>query len=254
MTTPTVFTHEAFGSVRTETIEGTPYFCARDIAVALGFASPADSVRRHCIRVADSSTLFYQNQPLKIIPESDVYRLVMRSNLPSAQQFQDWVCEEVLPAIRQTGRYQQEPMSELAMIAAIATAAEEQRVRLLQQQEQLTQVEHRVEQLESQLEGAEVPEGYMFISEVHSRYAHYMTEKKARATLGAIEWPSESVSIVRDGIRRNCTVYKTNLESAWHRITSIEELFRVISFEARQVSAYYYTHDFVPGRFQINLL
>ena len=42
---------------------------------------------------------------MNIIPESDVYRLVMRSNLPNAVAFQDWVCEEVLPAIRKTGEY-----------------------------------------------------------------------------------------------------------------------------------------------------
>lgn len=37
----------------------------------------------------------------KLIPESDVYRLVMRSKLPSAERFQDWVVEEVLPTLRQ---------------------------------------------------------------------------------------------------------------------------------------------------------
>lgn len=46
-------------------------------------------------------------QPYNIIPESDVYRLVMRSNLPDAERFQDWVVEEVLPSIRKTGGYGQ---------------------------------------------------------------------------------------------------------------------------------------------------
>ena len=39
------------------------------------------------------------------IPEKDVYRLIMRSNLPNAEQFQDWVCDEVLPSIRKHGGY-----------------------------------------------------------------------------------------------------------------------------------------------------
>ncbi|MGL1306903.1 BRO-N domain-containing protein [Vibrio parahaemolyticus] len=39
------------------------------------------------------------------IPENDIYRLVMRSNKPDAEKFQDWVCEEVLPKIRQDGMY-----------------------------------------------------------------------------------------------------------------------------------------------------
>lgn len=32
-----------------------------------------------------------------------MYRLVMRSNLPKAIEFQDWFCEEVTPSIRKTG-------------------------------------------------------------------------------------------------------------------------------------------------------
>lgn len=55
-----------------------------------------------------SESLISVNRPpvyINIIPESDVYRLVMRSNLPSAERFQDWVCEEVLPSIRKTGGY-----------------------------------------------------------------------------------------------------------------------------------------------------
>ena len=46
-----------------------------------------------------------QKVEISFIPESDVYRLVMRSKLPEAGKFQDWVCEEILPAIRKTGGY-----------------------------------------------------------------------------------------------------------------------------------------------------
>ncbi|WP_281257971.1 Bro-N domain-containing protein [Caenispirillum bisanense] len=40
-----------------------------------------------------------------VIPERDLYRLIMRSKLPAAERFEDWVVGEVLPAIRKTGRY-----------------------------------------------------------------------------------------------------------------------------------------------------
>ena len=40
-----------------------------------------------------------------LIHEADVYRLVMRSKLPSAERFQDWVVEEVLPTLRENGYY-----------------------------------------------------------------------------------------------------------------------------------------------------
>ena len=45
----------------------------------------------------------------KLIPEADIYRLVMRSKLPSAVQFEEWVVEEVLPTIRKTGSYSMQP-------------------------------------------------------------------------------------------------------------------------------------------------
>ncbi len=43
--------------------------------------------------------------PTKYISEADIYRLVMRSELPEAEKFKDWVCEEVLPSIRRHGAY-----------------------------------------------------------------------------------------------------------------------------------------------------
>ncbi len=37
------------------------------------------------------------------IPERDVYRLIMRSKLPAAEKFEEWVVSEVLPAICNAG-------------------------------------------------------------------------------------------------------------------------------------------------------
>lgn len=45
------------------------------------------------------------NQPTKFITEANLYRLIMRSKLPTAEEFQDWVCGEVLPSIRKHGAY-----------------------------------------------------------------------------------------------------------------------------------------------------
>ena len=44
-------------------------------------------------------------QDVKFIPESDLYRLVFRSKLPTAEKFTDWVTMEVLPSIRKHGAY-----------------------------------------------------------------------------------------------------------------------------------------------------
>lgn len=101
-----IFEKAEFGKVRIVMRNGEPWFVARDVAVALGYADPADAIQRHCKKINDSNMGVSPSVPSpKIIPESDVYRLVMRSNLPTAIEFQDWVCEEVIPSLRKTGGY-----------------------------------------------------------------------------------------------------------------------------------------------------
>lgn len=101
-----IFSNPAFGNVRVVMIDGEPWFVARDVAIALGYEEPHKAIARHCKKVNDFNRDVSSRIPSpKIIPEFDVYRLVMRSNLPEAEQFQDWVVEEVLPAIRKRGYY-----------------------------------------------------------------------------------------------------------------------------------------------------
>ena len=106
-----IFKNAAFGEVRVADINGKPMFAASDVAKALGYARPADAVTAHCKGVAILPTPSANQfgtvvmQDMKYIPESDVYRLVMRSKLPQAEQFQDWVCDDVLPSIRKHGAY-----------------------------------------------------------------------------------------------------------------------------------------------------
>ncbi|MBR8217735.1 MULTISPECIES: BRO-N domain-containing protein [Burkholderia] len=88
------------------TVDGEPLFVARDVASVLGYADTDYAIRAHCkgaqTYAGDSSG---QVRHFKIIPERDVYRLVMRSKLPSAGRFEEWVVGEVLPSIRKTGTY-----------------------------------------------------------------------------------------------------------------------------------------------------
>ena len=96
--------------VRTVWHEGNIWFVAKDVAECLGFKDTDDAIRKHCnhaktLKPAKMAGLTSSPRGINIIPESDVYRLVMRSKLPSAEQFQTWVCEEVLPSIRKTGGY-----------------------------------------------------------------------------------------------------------------------------------------------------
>jgi len=61
---------------------------------------PRDCKRAQPVGVSVSRTL---DQQTVIIPESDVYRLLSRSKLKSAEKFEEWIYEEVLPTIRKTG-------------------------------------------------------------------------------------------------------------------------------------------------------
>ncbi|RGN81427.1 phage antirepressor Ant [Bacteroides sp. 4_1_36] len=117
-----VFNHPQFGEICTvQQEEGKVLFKANDVARSLGYAEAAKAVRTHCKGGSVLDTPIENQygtvvmQPTKFISESDVYRLVMRSKLPEAEKFQDWVCEEVLPAIRKDGAY----LSEKALQRAV---------------------------------------------------------------------------------------------------------------------------------------
>ena len=128
-----IFSSEEFGSIRVVLKGSEPWFVANDVASALGYAVPKKAVIDHCkyaeiFKGTDSVPLTDSPRGISIIPESDVYRLIMRSNLPNAERFQDWVVEEVLPSIRKTGNYSMAPASApgvrpLRDIAAIYEAA-----------------------------------------------------------------------------------------------------------------------------------
>lgn len=86
---------------------GNPWFVAKDIATVLGYANPRKAVLDHCkkaFQVGGNKSLPLDPQT-KLIPESDLYRLVLRSKLPEAEKFEDWVTSDVLPSIRKTGAY-----------------------------------------------------------------------------------------------------------------------------------------------------
>lgn len=101
-----VFNSADFGSVRTIEIDGKPYFVANDVAKALGYSVPKDAVSRHCKGALKRRYLTEGGeQEVKIIPEGDVYRLVIKSQLPKADEFEHWIFDEVIPSIRKNGGY-----------------------------------------------------------------------------------------------------------------------------------------------------
>lgn len=124
-----IFENSEFGSVRTITINNEPWFVAADVATALGYATPRDAIARHCKGVVKHDTPTSSGiQSISYINEGDMYRLIMRSKLPSAEKFEDWVVSEVLPSIRKHGMYaEDELLDNPDLLISVAQKLKEER-------------------------------------------------------------------------------------------------------------------------------
>lgn len=124
-----IFKNEEFGEVRTVEIEGKPFFCGKDVAGALGYAIPKDAIAAHCKGAVKHRTPTNGGiQELLFIPEGDLYRLIVSSKLPTAEKFECWVFDEVLPSIRKHGLYAtDELLDNPDLIIQMATKLKEER-------------------------------------------------------------------------------------------------------------------------------
>jgi len=104
----TVFRSELFGEIRTTTDStGNPIFNLSDASKSLGIVNSRNAVKRlqqkgvHTVDTLTSGGV----QKLTFINEPNLYRLIFQSRKAEAEQFQDWIFEEVLPSIRKNGGY-----------------------------------------------------------------------------------------------------------------------------------------------------
>ncbi|GLB61764.1 phage antirepressor [Cytobacillus sp. NCCP-133] len=109
-----VVSNEVFGQLQVIEWDGKVYFPATDCAKMLGYSNTKDAIKRHCRWVAKHDLPHPQNEKKVIqknfIPEGDLYRLIAKSQLPAAEQFERWVFDEVLPDIRKHGMYASESL------------------------------------------------------------------------------------------------------------------------------------------------
>lgn len=107
------------------------YFVANDVAKALGYVETAKAVRTHCKGVSEMDIPSNGGiQTMKIIPEGDIYRLVIKSQLPAAERFESWIFDEVLPSIRKHGVYAVDELLDNPELAIKAfTALKEERAK-----------------------------------------------------------------------------------------------------------------------------
>lgn len=105
-----IFKNAEFGSVRTITIEGEPYFVGKDVAEILGYSNTRKALADHVdeedkmdgVTIRDS--IGREQNPI-CINESGLYSLILSSKMPNAKRFKRWVTSEVLPTIRRHGLY-----------------------------------------------------------------------------------------------------------------------------------------------------
>ena len=87
---------------------GEVWFVGKDVAVVLGYADTVNALKQHCRGVVKRHPIvdsLGRQQETRIISEPDLFRLVVNSKLPTAERFERWVFEDVLPSIRKTGGY-----------------------------------------------------------------------------------------------------------------------------------------------------
>lgn len=105
-----IFNSEEFDTIRTIEENSMIWFCGKDVACALGYTNPKKAINDHCkengVTIRSLIDSMGRWQEAKFINEPNLYRLICHSKLPSAERFEAWVFEEVLPAIRKTGKYE----------------------------------------------------------------------------------------------------------------------------------------------------
>lgn len=175
-----IFNNAEFGQIRTVEINGKIYFVGKDIANALGYSNPRDAIARHCKGVVKHDSFKEGGQEVALIPEGDMYRLITHSKLESAERFESWVFDDVLPAIRQHGHYENPNMST------------EMRAILMIDQKQV-KMEQRMDRLEF-----DIP---LYGSEADELSGH--VKRKGVQVLGGKEAPAYKDAEIRSRVYRD---------------------------------------------------
>lgn len=142
-----LFNNNEFGEIRGVEIEGKPYVVANDVLKALGYAegSWSTTLKRKCKGVTNCKGLEYRGNLLNLIPEGDIYRLIFSSKLPSAQKFEEWVMDEVLPSIRKTGKYEIQDFNEFPeLLNDMNQLVEDMEYKIEEQNKQIEEIKHLV--------------------------------------------------------------------------------------------------------------
>lgn len=229
--------------------QGKPVFVAVEVATALGYERPFDAISTHCkslikLKHGEMASLGLEPKPngISLIGEPDVYRLILKSQLPSAERVQDWVCEDVLPSIREAGNYcHQRPKSQAEIIAEMALLNVEQERRLNHVEDKVVEVVQTVENIKR----GSLPAGWIGYSSLKAKLG--MSPLKCKTLTGAYGVPTDTHEFLTpDGLlsKREIVQYEPFM-AALRRVMAEAErkgtrwfhpamgLFQVLKWEAK---------------------
>lgn len=164
-TNVTTFKCAQFGDLRTHKAEnGNVWFCLNDVMKSLGLSHITELKKRLQEGGCSSIAVLTNggNQQMIFIDEPNLYRCIFQSRKNEAEQFQNWVFEEILPSIRKTGGYiatTQEDTPELIMARALQVAQatiEKHQQQLSQANERITKQDNKIKQLQPKADFADV--------------------------------------------------------------------------------------------------
>lgn len=144
-----IFKNPQFGQIRVVETNGKYYAVGVDVARALEYARPSQAVIDHCKGIRKLGIPSEGGiQETNIIPEGDIYRLIVKAadqskNLEiktKAEKFESWIFDEVLPSIRKHGMYaKDELLDNPDLLLDVITRLKEER-----EQNKLLQTENKL--------------------------------------------------------------------------------------------------------------
>lgn len=251
----TTFNFES-NQVRTVTHNDEPWFVGKDVAEILGYADTDYAIRTHCKKAMtipeEISGIDFRS---KIIPESDVYRLIIKSKKPEAAIFETWVMEEVLPQIRKTGSYGMptttgNPLLDALIVTQQQVTQNAQKTKEIEEKQ--TQQGDLLNDMQEQLRIMEakttlvnqVEKGYVPTKTAHAKYGAMLSYEAFKLFLDAYQVKSKPyMYYLDDGY---------NMAKSRQYVTmEVIKMVTDILLESTQVTKHYYTHPKFLGRFII---
>lgn len=192
-----IFENPEFGRIRTATDES-----GKDVAEALGYKDTRHAITAHCKGGVKYPVLTNGGyQETTFISEGDVYRLITHSKLPSAERFESWVFDEVLPTIRKHGAYMTEQTLEKALaspdfLIQLAT-------KLKDEQEKRKELENKIEQDKPLVTFANQVSNIDGLVDIQ-QFTKIMQDENIKIGRNKMfEWFRENGYLIADGIHTN---------------------------------------------------